>query len=453
MAEKLLTDRALRTARAPEPGKEILLADGGSLYARVRPTSSGAAGISWQFFFKWNGKTERLSIGTYPEVSLVEARRRRDQARELLHADPPQHPVHAARARAAAAHAEVLAQASERSVRALFEDWKRVYLEAHRKDKGAEALERCERDVFPVIGAMRARAVTRTQISAVIDRVLARGARRSANQVLALLKQMFAHGAVRGLVDVDPARGFTKKHAGGKEKSRDRALSLLELAELARALPGSGLPELYQAAALFILATGARVGELNLARWSDIDLGARTWRVPPENAKNGREHVVHLSPFAAAQLERLAGERAGDYLLPSRNSKKPLDEKTLSKALRDRQRTVPLKGRTKAVGTLRLAGGDWSVHDLRRTFATRLADLGVAPHVIERCLNHTMQGVMAVYNRNDYAAERRAALEAWGAELARIFASPAAAAADVIPIAAAPIARRARIATGEIAHA
>src|SRR4051812_21754614 len=98
MAEKLLTDRALRAAVAQD--KEFLLADGGSLYARVRRTAEGEAALTWQYFFKWHGKTDRLSIGPYPEVSLQEARRRRDVARAGLKADPPQHPVLQARTRA-----------------------------------------------------------------------------------------------------------------------------------------------------------------------------------------------------------------------------------------------------------------------------------------------------------------------------------------------------------------
>ena len=441
MAEKLLTDRALRAAAPRE--KEYLLADGGSLYARVRATREGAATLTWQFFFKWQGKTERLSIGPYPAVSLAAARARRDAAREILKSDPPRHPVHEARARVAEAHAKAMTESTQRSVRALFEDWRSVYLAHHRKDKGAQVLEFFEHDVFPAIGALRARAVTRTHIVQVIDRLLARGARRKANAVLAMLKQMLAHAVVRGLVDQDPTYGFSKRHAGGKDKSRERVLSEAELEDLARKLPGSGLAIPYQAAVRFLLATGARVGELNKARWDQLDLGARTWTIPKENAKNGREHVVHLCPFALDQLETLAAHRFGDWLLSSRTGDAPIEDKALVKALRDRQREKPLKGRTKACATLRLDGGDWSPHDLRRTLSTRMGDLAVPPHVIERCLNHTMQGVMAVYNRADYAAERKDALERWGAQLERLFAPAPAAArvpANVIALPRAPFA-------------
>lgn len=431
MPEKLLSERQVRTAKPA--AREYLLSDGGSLAARVRATRAGEASISWFFWFKWQGRTERMALGTYPEVGLAEARRRRDAARAMLKAQPPQHPVLETRRRAAEAHAKALAEASERTVRALFEDWRRTYAVKHRKDGGAEALAFFEKDVFPYVGEMKARALTRAQIAELVDRVVARGARRKANAVLALLKQVCAHGVVRGLIDVDPTYGFRQQHAGGRQAARERVLSPAELALLAERLPGSGLSEWQQAAVRLLLATGARVGELNRARWADFELEARTWTIPAENAKNGREHCVHLADFALEALAVLARYRTGPYALPSRSATEPINARALVKALRDRQREKPLPGRSKRdVGSLVLPGGNWSPHDLRRTFATRLNAMGIAPHVVERALNHRLEGVMAVYNQADYLPERRDALESWGAELARIFSR--AKGSNVIPI-------------------
>jgi len=421
MAEKLLSDKQLRTVKPRE--KEFLLADGGSLFARVRRTASGEASIAWQFFFKWEGRTERVSIGPFPAVTLKEARQRRDAAREELAADPPRHPAMEARKREEGAKAAAQASRTARTVRDLFDNWHTTYLATARKDGGAEAKAFMEHDVFPFIGDRPAKAVGREDIAFILDRMVARGVRRKANSVLALLKQMFAHGVIRGYVDVDPCYGYTKKHAGGKEHSRERVLSAEELRDLAARLPKAGLSHPIQAAVRFLLATGVRVGEFNLARWEHIDAPGALWIIPKEHSKNGREHRVHLSAFALRELGTLGLYRENDWLLSSRTGEGPIDDKAIAKAMRDRQREEPLAGRTtKAAGTLRLSGGDWTPHDLRRTFATRLGDLGVAPHVVERCLNHTMQGVMAVYNRNDYWNERREALDLWGAELERLFA-------------------------------
>ena len=188
----------------------------------------------------------------------------------------------------------------------------------------------------------------------------------------------------------------------------------------------------------FEVSTAANGGTgMDFLKKTEFDLAARTWLIPKEHAKNSREHLVHLSAFALEQLRILLPLSSSEWLMPSRKPNAPISRKALSKAVHDRQRSRPLRGRTKACSTLLLAGGGWTPHDMRRTFSTRAPDLGVAPHIIERCLNHTMQGVMAVYNRNDYLEERREALERWGARLARIFAPPAVMAPNVVHLASA----------------
>jgi len=421
MAKHLLTDTKIRNARAR--AKPYPLRDGGSLFAIVTKAQDGTS-ISWQFFFRWQGKTERMSLGTYPEVSLAKARKRRDAAKEELAADPPRHPVLETRRREQDALAKAQADATEKTVRALFDDWERSYLAENRKDGGKECRAVFELDVFPVIGEMKAHDVKRHHITTMIDRPLRRGARRRANILLALLKQFFSQAVVRGFIDVNPAAEFRRQHAGGKEPPRERALSVEELRDLGKKLPTSGLGEVREAAIRLLLATGARVGELNKALWREFDLAAGLWEIPAEHTKESRQHLVHLSDFAREQLAILARYRNGDHLLLSVKSKVPIEDKALTKAIRDRQRDVPHKGRTtKHTNALKLAGGDWSIHDLRRTMATRMGDLAILPHVVEKCLSHKMAGIMAVYNRQEYLPERKAAFEAWGAQLARLFSA------------------------------
>ena len=103
-----------------------------------------------------------------------------------------------------------------------------------------------------------------------------------------------------------------------------------------------------------------------------------------------------------------------EFLLHGRKYETHLDAQTLTKAVRDRMRTVQIKKRAPATGALLLSGGEWSPHDLRRTMASRMGDLGVAPHVIERCLNHVQQGIVGVYQQQEYLPERRQAFEQWG---------------------------------------
>ena len=135
-------------------------------------------------------------------------------------------------------------------------------------------------------------------------------------------------------------------------------------------------------------------------RWADVDLDRALWTLPAALNKSGRLHEVPLST-PAVRILRAIPRRSGPYVFTTGDGSKP----------------VSGFGRPKA----KLAPDSWRLHDLRRTFATTAARLGIAPHVVEKCLNHsggTIRGVAAVYNRAGYDAEKRHALDAWAAHLA-----------------------------------
>lgn len=412
MAENKLTDKHLRNLK---PGAtEQVLGDGGGLWVRVLPQAKGGT-INFYYRFQIGGKERRFNCGSYPETTLAMARASRVAARALVQRgiDPVQK---SAEDRSAATKAQALS-AAEKTVDDLFLDWKRVYLVAHRADKGQFVERIYDYDVKAILGKLKAREVRLTQVVQVIDNVLDRGARRKANMVLSTLRQMFRHGLGRGIVDTDPTLGLSRKQAGGKETPVDRNLSYEEIAQLRKALPGAGLHIKMQAAIWLTLATGVRVGELLKTKTSDLDLERNIWTIPAVNSKNGRPHVIHLSSFARTQIDLLLSLRSGEFLFPGRKEGAHLSDKALSKAVRDRIRTEPLKRRTPKSKTLLLSGGEWSPHDLRRTMASRMGDLGVAPHVIERCLNHVQQGIVGVYQRQEYMPERKAAFDLWGQRL------------------------------------
>ncbi|CAG0970904.1 Prophage integrase IntA [Rhodocyclaceae bacterium] len=415
MAENKLTDKHLRNLKPADA--EQTIGDGGGLWIRVLPAAKGGA-INFYYRYTFNGKERRYNCGTYPDTSLSQARNRRNEARKLVKSgiDPTQHEETAKANRSAAQALERM----EKTVEGLLDDWKRVYLSAHRKDGGAEVEAAMRRDVIPLLGKMRARDVKLAHVNQVIDRVLERGVRRTANVLLSLMRQMFRHGLGRSIVDTDPTLALSKKQAGGKETPVDRNLSFDEIAELSAKLAASDLHEKMRAAIWILLATGARIGELLKARWADINEREKTWTIPAENSKNGRPHLIHLSAFAMKQLKTMKEYKDGPFLLSGRDPDTGMSDKTVSKAIRDRIRKEPLKKRTPRSGTLLLAGGEWSPHDLRRTMASRMGDVGIEPHVIERCLNHVQQGIVGVYQRQEYMKERKAAFETWGRKLASL---------------------------------
>ena len=415
MAENKLTDKHLR---AVKPGdNEQSLGDGGGLWIRVLPKSKGGA-INFYYRFQINEKERRYNCGTYPETTLAQAREKRNIARNMVKSgiDPVTQEENARIARSAAQVMESM----EKNVIELMQDWKRVYLSAHRKDGGETVENAIKRDVLPIIGNMKAKDVRLPHIVQVIDHILERGARRTANQTLSLMRQMFRHGMGRGIVDTDPTLALSKKQAGGKETPSDRNLSLDEISQLHQKLETSGLQTKLKAAIWLLLATGARVGELAKAEWVHIDKENKTWLIPAANSKNGRPHLIHLSAFAQKQLAILQDIQSSSFLVAGRDKESHISEKTISKAVRDRIRTVALKKRSPKVGTLLLPGGEWSPHDLRRTMASRMGDIGVEPHVIERCLNHVQQGIIGVYQRQEYLNERKSAFEKWGKMLSKI---------------------------------
>lgn len=418
MAENKLTDKHLRNLKPADA--EQTIGDGGGLWIRVLPAANGGA-INFYYRYTFNGKERRYNCGTYPVTSLSQARNRRNEARKLVKSgiDPTHHEETAKANRSAAQALERM----EKTVEGLLDDWKRVYLSAHRKDGGVEVEAAMRRDVIPLLGKMRARDVKLAHVNQVIDRVLERGARRTANVLLSLMRQMFRHGLGRSIVDTDPTLALSKKQAGGKETPVDRNLSFDEIAELSTKLAASDLHEKMRAAIWFLLATGARIGELLKARWADINEREKTWTIPAENSKNGRPHLIHLSAFAMKQLKIMREYKDSLFLLSGRNPDSGMSDKTVSKAIRDRIRKVPLKKRTPRSGTLLLSGGEWSPHDLRRTMASRMGDLGIEPHVIERCLNHVQQGIVGVYQRQEYMKERKAAFEAWGKKISNVISS------------------------------
>lgn len=419
MAENKLTDKHLRACKPTEV--EQNLGDGGGLWIRVLPKTKGGA-INFYYRFEIAGKERRYNCGSYPETSLALARELRNTARNMVRKgiDPVLQETTDRAARSAAQAMESM----EKTVSELLDDWKRVYLAAHRKDGGNAVEDAIKRDVIPVIGSMKAKDVRLPHIVKVIDRILGRNARRTANQTLSLMRQMFRHGMGRGIVETDPTLALSRKQAGGKEVPVDRNLSYGEITELHQKCEQADLPERIKAAIWILLATGARVGELSNAKWKDINEDQQTWTIPATNSKNGREHLIHLSPFAMTQISILKKIKCSDYLFAGRDPEKPISEKLISKSVRDRIRSIPLKKRTPKVGTLLLAGGDWSPHDLRRTMASRMGDLGVEPHVIERCLNHIQQGIVGVYQRQEYMVARKAAFHVWGVKIQELISRP-----------------------------
>lgn len=440
----LITVKELQALTERENGKRISM--GESLYGVVRTGADGAVSLHVVWRYKVGGKVRQTPIGTWKNgsggKSLKELRDKKDElALNLKKGIDPIQAKEADRLKKQADQIEAKQNQIDRlqelaakdariTVKGLFEIWRSTDLIPQekrkdkapkkgsttkkargRKDSGAEALRAFERDVFPLIGSVAVADVKKAHIQRIIDNMMGRGVNRMAERVFSDLRQLFDFAIKRDYIETDPTARIEKHKIGGSVE-RDRVLSEAELIEFFKRLPTSGLAATSQNALLIQLATITRIGEVLGARWEHVDFERRLWTLP--ETKNGKRHTVHLNEMALRTFEALRqhGELTA-WVFPNSRLDGPVCPKTVTKQVADRQRgdDAPMSGRTKQTNSLALADGQWRPHDLRRTGATLMAELGVLPDVIERCLNHTEQSkVKRIYQRAQYEAPMR---EAW----------------------------------------
>ncbi len=429
-----LTVKQLESLTAEDVGRRLF--DGEGLYGRVLAQRTGTV-VTFEYRFKLYGKTRAAACGKWPDESLKDIRKVRDAKQALVGAGTD--PVEQGRveklrkqveeAQAVERHQVELARiaaeaAARRTLRDAVSQWAKVEL-ARRKDGGKESMRAIEKDIFPALGDVALADVKRAGVVDVLDKVVERGARVMANHLFCDLRQFFNYAVVRDWVESHPLAGLAKENIGGREKGRERFLSEEEIVELDQRLPAANLLRTTELAIWIMLSTCCRVGELSQARWEHLDLDLGTWFIPGSNTKNAKDHNVLLSAFAKEQfkaLETLTGD--SNWCLPSRDGTGHICLKSITKQINDRMRDEPHSHRTKATGALLLTGGAWTPHDLRRTGATLMGELGVMGEVIERCLNHVEQNKLKrIYQRHELKAEQRDAWLRLGERLALLLAS------------------------------
>ena len=263
--------------------------------------------------------------------------------------------------------------------------------------------QRLDKHIKPLLGAMRIEDVKPASIDGVLAGIVDKGNNRTANDILHWLKRLFDYAITRHYIEHNPARAFKAADAGGELKSRNRALSLDEIAILLNTMKGNrGFSETNGYAVRLLLLLGVRKMELLAAPWAELDLDAGLWKLPAERAKNGQDITIPLPPIALEWLKELKWFACGSaYVFPSKGRIKAKNQHMSAAALN--------------VAFDRLEHGlePFVIHDFRRTTRSQLAALRIPPHICERCLNHKIQGVEGVYDRYDYLEERREALNAW----------------------------------------
>ena len=337
---------------------------------------------------------------------------------------------------AAAKAAEELAVQQRVTVRALHDRWAAVELQPHmradgkrlgRKDGGKYTKEQFERRIFGPLGDKEAKSVTKAEILKILDEVKTAGKLRTANMLLADLKQMFRFALDREIIDRNPLDSVRKLNIGGPNVKRKRKLLEPELRSLANGLKNAHMTRRSEIAVKLILATCCRISELMGATWQHIDFDASTWYLP--DTKNQRPHTIHLSSYAKQLFQQLSelqecntdkSNKLLPWIFPNKSKKGSVCVKSFGKQLSDRQRPADQKlaNRSSSTEALLLPGGKWTAHDLRRSGATAMAKHGVSTDVIEECLNHMMASQMAgVYIQDRRLDQQAAAFDLLGEKL------------------------------------
>jgi integrase len=355
---------------------------------------AGAGRVRKTFIVQYRtaGRSRRLLLGSADVLGAEQARAaaKKALAEVSLGGDPQ--------------GAKAAQRRSEDSLRASIAD----YIAVKRTAVRARTFREIDRYLRgPYFSALHLRPldqITRKDVAGCLTRIVANNGSVTAARARSTLSAFFVWAIGAGLAESNPVVGTNKPE---DSKPRERVLSDKELVAIWNACLDGGYGRIIK----LLMLTGARRAEVGAMCWSELDLNAGTWTIPAARAKNGRAHVLPLSAAARALIAGVERVEGQDHLFGGA-ADHGFQRWSASKHELD----------------VRAGVTGWSVHDLRRTCATRMADLGIAPHVIEAVLNHQSghkRGPAGVYNRSTYSAEMRTALERWSARVEALVAGRA----------------------------
>lgn len=388
---KTLTDTAVKNAKPKlVEGKlrEIRLYDRDGLYLTV----AGTGKKWWRLKFHFAGKERRMGLGSYPDVSLSEARILRDEARALLRKNiNPQ--VHRTVERAQAIARE--RNTVEAVARGLLAERSSYWSD----DYASKFLRSLEKDIFPSIGARPVAEVTPLEVLSCLRAIEKRGAIDMAKRVCQRCSMVFDYAIRTHLCTSNPARSLPGALLKRKVKHYS-AIGPDELPDFQRKLDVYDGAPLTKLATKLLLLTFVRTAELRGAVWSEIRLDLKEWRIPASRMKMQKEHVVPLSKQAVAvlkELQRFSTDRSGLVFPQASNQSKPMSENTILYAL------YRLGYHGRATG-----------HGFRTLASTTLNEAGFSTDAIELQLAHVERNqVRASYNQAQYLSERMIMMQAW----------------------------------------
>lgn len=383
-----LTDIKVRNAKPA--GKDAKLFDGGGLYLLV--TRSG--GKLWQFKYRFDGKEKKLAFGSYPEVSLADARGKRESARRSVASGID--PGEVRKAQRAARVSEV-----ENSFEIVAREWHSRFLSTWTPGHAETIMSRLERDIFPWLGSRPIIEIKPSELLMALRRVEARGALETAHRIRTVCGQVFRYAVATGRAERDISADLRGALPPVAEKHHASITDPAKIAELLRAIDGYQGGFVVRCALQLAPMLFVRPGELRAAEWGEFNLDAGEWNIPAERMKMKQAHLVPLSRQAVEVLRELQGLTGHSrYVFPSgRSLHRCMSNNAVNAALRR-------MGYNK---------DEMTGHGFRATARTILDEvLHIRPDYIEHQLAHAVKDPNGrAYNRTAHLAERKKMMQTW----------------------------------------
>lgn len=386
-----LTNTEVLRAKALE--KDLTLHDGDGLFLIVKTSGKKL----WRFRYQRPATKQRtmLGLGAFPALSLADARGlRADYLALLANGIDPQ------------IQAEVAEEQQQIALDSIFStvaaNWFQLKSKSVTPDYAKDIWRSLEKDVFPAIGVIPVQQIKARTLVEALEPIKARGALETVRRLVQRINEIMIYAVNTGLIDANPASGVGMAFEKPKKQNMP-TLRPEELPKLMRSLIMSNLSVPTRCLIEWQLLTLVRPSEASGARWAEIDLNTKLWRIPAERMKAKREHVVPLSPQALEILEVMMPISAHrEHVFPSRNDpKQPMNSQTANAAL-------------KRIGY----GGKLVAHGLRSIASTALNEAGFNADVIEACLAHSERNeVRKAYNRSTYLEQRTILMDWWGSTI------------------------------------
>lgn len=392
----MLTDKSCKVATCPENKARARFSDAGGLYLEAAPSKSKR----WFWKFRYGGKEKRLALGSYPEVSLKEAREARDEARKLQrHGTDP-----ALQRQIDRLSNKVEADSKFEPIARTFHKLRKPVWSASYSDRWITIMEK---DAFPWLGGLPVAAITTPMLLSVLEKVQARGAKETAHTLRQWFGQVFRYAVQHGYCQTNPVPDLKGALLEVTAKNVAAVVEPKKAGELMRAIAAySGQPTTRAALQLSALLF-QRPGNIRQMRWADIDLERAMWTIPATDMKRrieGKKGPPHLVPLASQALEVLDFLKPltghGEYVFPSLlTGERPMSENTVRTALR----------------RMGYSNDEMTAHGFRAMARTIMDErLGVRPEVIEAQLAHVKAGSLGTaYDRGEFLEQRRQMMARW----------------------------------------